>query len=270
MKLRPLTIETHVTHKCNLFCKGCVHYSDYGHKNEIDYDELILSMEKWADRISPQLFAILGGEPLIYKNLCNFILKCREIWKESKLLLVSNGFLIKNHKELPDILKRTNCRLDISIHDNSNQYLKKVEEIKDFLKNDNWKNVEIRWRESYLSWYAPYKGYGNNMRPFNENKIKESCNICPSKKCIQLFEGKLWKCPAIAYLKMQDDKIKLHSDWQNYIKNYIPLNVNCSDNELKSFFKKEEEFICNMCPSILQSKIMKNPLEKPKYLVNLL
>jgi len=270
MKLRPLAIETHVTHKCNLFCKGCVHYSDYGHKKEIDYDELILSMENWSNRISPQLFAILGGEPLIYKNLSSFILKSKEIWKESKLLLVSNGFLIKNHKDLPDALRKTNCRLDISIHDNSNEYLKKVEEIKDILKSDSWKNVEVRWRESYLSWYSPYKGYGNNMHPFNENKIKESWEICQSKKCTQLFEGKLWKCPAIAYLKMQDEKIKLHSDWHTYIKNYTPLDVNCSDDELKLFFEKKEEFICNMCPSTLQSKIIKNPLEKTKYLVSLL
>ena len=58
-------------------------------------------------------------------------------------------------------------------------------------------------RPSVVHWLAQYKGFGDKMEPFEDNNPKSSWNACVSKLCVQLHQGKLWKCPALAYLPMQ-------------------------------------------------------------------
>ena len=67
---------------------------------------------------------------------------------------------------------------------------------------------------------------------------------------MQLYNGNLFKCGPIAYLNDFLDKYNLKSkpEWNPYSK-YNGLNPTCTEDELDKFLKKEEEFICNMCPA---------------------
>ncbi|MFQ5732854.1 MAG: hypothetical protein ACE5KM_12980, partial [Planctomycetaceae bacterium] len=66
--------------------------------------------------------------------------------------------------------------------------------------------------------------------------------------CLQLHDGKLWKCPAIAYLGIQDRKYGLGESWKPYLA-YEPLEVECSDAELREFVERRVEAACGMCPA---------------------
>jgi hypothetical protein len=65
---------------------------------------------------------------------------------------------------------------------------------------------------------------------------------------MQLFEGKLWKCAKIAYLRLIKE---LSEDWTPYL-NYRPLFSGCTDEELRDFIGKREEPCCGMCPSAVE------------------
>jgi hypothetical protein len=84
------------------------------------------------------------------------------------------------------------------------------------------------------------------MMPFEDGQQRQSWEICPARDCKQLFDGKIWKCSPIAYLRMQKQKYDLSPKWDPYLA-YEPLDPTCSDEDLVAFLSREDEPICSMC-----------------------
>lgn len=257
------SLELHACHVCNLSCKYCTHYSDNKHKGILSLEDSEDWMKGWSNRIQPEQFAILGGEPALNPKLPELIALSRNYWPHSRIILVSNGFFLHRHPTLEQTLLDNNVQLHISIHSDSPEYTEKLVPVRAFLAN--WKQ-KITWRPCYKSWSAMYRGYGNTMEPFADEDQRRSWEICECRTCSQLFHGDIWKCPNIAYLKMQLEKFNLQDNekWTPYMQ-YKPLSPSCSDLELTNFFEREDEFICKMCPSRTQfiKNDEKNPLSLP-------
>jgi len=135
--------------------------------------------------------------------------------------------------------------LQISLHSNDDKYLEKIDEITSILKTQNIRYTLIN---SYQRWTQRYTEQDSSITPFDDKNPRKSWEICPAKECVQLYHGKLWKCPAIAYLSLMDKKKLLSEAWDQYL-TYKPLKYNCKDEELQSFLEKGDEYICGMCPS---------------------
>ena len=86
------------------------------------------------------------------------------------------------------------------------------------------------------------------MEPFEDGSPRLRWEICPARVAKQLFEGRIWKCAPLAYLKLQKAKYTLSSRWDFYL-NYKALEPNCTDRELDHFIAREEEVFCGMCPA---------------------
>src|SRR5207244_5365780 len=61
-------LELHVTHACNLACESCSHYSDHGHRGNLDLAEADRWMAAWSGRLHIEQFNLLGGEPTIHRS----------------------------------------------------------------------------------------------------------------------------------------------------------------------------------------------------------
>ena len=94
------------------------------------------------------------------------------------------------------------------------------------------------------------------MIPFSDENPRGSWEICPGKYCRQLHDGKIYKCPPLAYLPILNNKLELSPKWRPYL-NYDPLDASCCDDELELFFDREEEEYCRMCSAY------NRPLAKP-------
>jgi hypothetical protein len=241
-------LEIHVAHSCNLTCESCSHYSNQGHTGILPLDEADNWMKLWNNRINPKVFSILGGEPTIHPNLTKFISLSRKNWPNANLKIVTNGFLLHRHPNLPLTLNEdSNTIIHLSIHHNSSEYQASLKPVLELL--DKWKKlgVNVSYENAYNRWTRRYHGFGSSMKPFKDNNPRKSWETCPAR-CYQLFEGKIWKCAPLAYLKLQNEKFKLSSEWKPYLE-YRPLKPNCTGNELDDFFNKEEESFCCMCSS---------------------
>jgi hypothetical protein len=97
------------------------------------------------------------------------------------------------------------------------------------------------------------------MTPFGDGQPRQSWEHCHARLCKQLFEGRIWKCPAIAYLPMQDAKYGLGEAWKPYL-DYEALSPDCSDEDLEVFLRVEEEPCCGMCPAVPERFQMPSPL----------
>jgi hypothetical protein len=256
-------LEIHAAHACNLTCESCSHYSNQGHKGMMALADAESWMAPWAARIDPLVFSILGGEPTINPDLEGIVSLARRHWTRAMIRIVTNGFFLRRHPNLPHLLREDgNALLYVSIHHNSNAYQEKLAPVADLLHD--WVTrlgVRVIVYRSYLYWTQRYVGSGDTMEPFDDGDPRASWEICMAKYCTQLFEGKLWKCAPLAYLGLQAQKYDLSSAWTPYL-GYTPLDPGCTNAELDGFFAREEERVCGMCPA--QERPMRLPLPLPR------
>lgn len=243
-------LEIHVAHACNLACESCSHYSDHNHKGVVSIEEAREWMAPWAGRIEPRFFSLLGGEPTIHPQLTKFVRLAREHWPRSNLRIVTNGFFLHRHPDLPAVLRDDgNANLYISVHHDSPEYRSRMVPVIELAQR--WARdygLRIPVYPSGEMWTRRYKGFGAAMEPYEDRQPRRSWEICTAKTCPQLFDGRIWKCSQLAYLGMQDARFKLSERWKPYL-DYRPLEPGCSDEALREFFSREEESHCSMCPS---------------------
>ena len=246
-------LELHVTHACNFTCEGCSHYSNHGHTGNISLDDCEEWLYGWSRRVKPKTFTILGGEPTLNKNLPEIVYMVRAMFPDptTGIDVITNATGLHLQPRLPQMLVATGATLAVSIHSTEHpNYIKKFK--RGYKLAKKWKHdlgvwVEF-WDFTNKEWVRQYKGFGDTMMPYEDNNPRKSWEVCISKYAMQLHEGKLWKCPALAYLPMQAKKYNLSDKWNPYLK-YQSLEVDCTDEELEEFLNREDESFCSMCPA---------------------
>lgn len=247
------SIEWHVSHNCNFSCSGCSDFSNYKHNQRITAELLESWYIPWHQRILPKTVALVGGEPLLNKDIEQIVLTARQYWPNSELELVTNGWLLYRYPDLLKILNDTNTTLYVSKHYDSIEYNKKFSSIVDYLVQHN---VNYKIYRNDKTWFEIYRP---ELLPHEDNNYQSSWNNCPTyQDCVQLYDGALWKCPPIAYINLMNKTHNLDSKWDTYLQ-YKALQPSCTDKEIIDFFNKGAESICSMCPAKL--KITKKEVE---------
>ena len=262
-------LEWHITHSCNFMCQGCGHFTNDGYNEHISINDLKEWYSLWKDKIKPKELSILGGEPLLHKDLIDIIYMTKEEWniqEDQYYEIVTNGVLIDRHPELPKALYDTNCVLTISMHSYDKEYLKVF--LKSLSKINEWielYGINVVLNDSANHWIKTYHGNGKNILPFEDNDPQMSWDRCPSgQQNFQLYNGEIYKCSPLAYLQLKKRKYgdQLSSKWDPYLK-YKPLSSDSTEEEVYEFFNRGSESVCGMCPKNPQKFIKSNPLKRP-------
>jgi hypothetical protein len=258
-------LELHVANACNLTCESCSHFSNDGHRGILGLDEADSWMKAWNRRIRPKLFCLLGGEPTLNPQLADMVLLAGKNWPESQVYVTTNGFFLHRHPSLPQALKEVHGYVLVSIHDCSQAYWTTLSGQLRLLREWQAKyKFDVYYNDSYHNWTRRYKGQGPNVLPYTDHSPRSSWENCAAKFCTQLFRGKIWKCSTITYLQLQKESFPtLSSSWDRYLA-YEPLDPNCTDEDLDSFFSRQEEDICNMCPAKPEPFIKPSPIRLKK------
>ena len=248
-------LEWHLTHSCNFTCQGCGHFTNDGYRRDFSVDELKSWYLPWVDKIRPRELSMLGGEPLLNKDLIEILYMTREVWDiddEQYFELATNGLLINKHPELEMALRDTNCTLLITKHSEDPIYLKLFE--KSMQTIEGW-DIDFLIHDATDYWLQAYNGYGSTIEPIGHDNPEESWDNCPTgQENFQLYNGLIYKCAPLAYLPLQKQKYPNLSDkWNPYLK-YVPLTP---DGDIEEFFSREAESVCSMCPK--KSELIQKP-----------
>lgn len=243
-------LELHITHRCNLACESCSHYSNHGHRGDLSLAEAESWMGAWAGRLRPRMFTILGGEPTLHPELPAFLRLARRHWPGAMLRLVTNGFFLQRHPDLPAALRDDPyATIELSVHHDDPAYAEKLRPnltlLEGWVREHRLRVIGLR---SHGHWTRRYHGAGAAMRPYADADPRASWEHCPARHCAQLHEGRIWKCAPLAYLGLQDRKFVLDAAWDPYLR-YRPLAPDCTEAELEEFFDREDESVCGMCPA---------------------
>ena len=241
-------LEMHLSHVCNLKCKHCSHYCDFSYDQPIPLQETLDSMRRWSARLVPKGVFLMGGEPLLNKDLLTYLDETPKIFPHSQIALLTNAVLLAKWGEpLAEALKRNRIKLIVSIHPRPEQaeaaFKKSIRYLEELIARLDF-IVEVR--DAQEQWGALHLGQGRSMLPCQSNPI-QAREICCSKDCINLHQGKLWHCPTLAYLPLIAGKLKHKEAWQQYL-TYKPLSPDAGDREIQDFLTTPPLNFCSACP----------------------
>ena len=247
-------LEMPITHICSLHCDGCSAYSNYNIKRTVPLDEARAWMRAWSARLTPGEVRVLGGEPFLHPHLPEIILAARQFWPTSHIQLCTNGLNLDRHPMVAPIMALPNMSIHLSIHSTDEAYQARLQK---------GLNTLARWMGEYglkvqagnntVFWNRFYKGIGKSMQPF-EGQPLQSWKVCHSKRCCNLLENRLWKCPQIGNLHLVADRFELHKNpaWAKYLA-YPGIGLEATDEDLAAWLRARNgpESICDMCPTTL-------------------
>ena len=140
--------------------------------------------------------------------------------------------------------------------------------------NENDTGIRITSCEQHkIPWQAHYQGFEKELKPFysyTDTWYIENHKSCQAKNFVNLYKGKLYKCPTTAVLEhtLTTFNLTTHNDWQQYLQNYQYLDTTATDIEIADWLKNQQnpEKICNMCgfsgPKYTNGHLNKHELKK--------
>ena len=181
--------EMDVTSRCSLNCRECSHFipkhRQAGSARDYDAKALLENIDLFTAMIHKCLtFRVLGGEPLLHRDLHIIIRRLAAEPKIKNVQIVTNGTILPG-TELLNAMKHKKITVSIS---NYGPLSAKKDELAEML-HKHGVHVQIApsqplWRE--MNGLVP-RGYS----PEKMKKIFKGCN----DDCKSLYDGKLYLCP---------------------------------------------------------------------------
>jgi len=85
-------LEMHLASHCNMYCKGCSHFSPISEVRFASLSEIERDLKRLKFLFSNiKVIRLLGGEPLIHKDIVKFLYMVRDIFKNANIYIATNG-----------------------------------------------------------------------------------------------------------------------------------------------------------------------------------
>lgn len=199
-------LEVHASDSCNLNCKGCLHFSSL-YKNDIlpDIERVLSDVKRLNEKCQIFHLRILGGEPLLNPRLGELITRLRSFLPDTDIGIVTNGTLItRQNKKLFEIMKENMVGFNITLYPPT--YSNKDE----IYKVLNEANVSYGSHRAKIDEFS--KGFSLHRQSVESCKSHE---VCVSKGCLFLRNGRLYKCAPEALVNRFYEKFGIGIDTTN-------------------------------------------------------
>ena len=261
---RMLSIHSH--NGCNMACRGCNHHSGLlAPGSSLPIDDLLRDIEILLPRIHVwSHISVLGGEALIEPRTKEVLKLIRDMSEGVYVKIFSNGLLIPQNTDWILEHMKEGGIFRISLHiPPTDERLGRTDKtgdityknVKDFIEIAEKEGIDMSLLEISENWddlwFDLLQWKDNKLYPWEDNNIEKSFEYCTAPN-VQLYLGKLWKCPSIAYLRetlvstgQVDDPV-----WQKYL-NYHATPIDAPIEELYAMADEvlNPHEICNKCPS---------------------
>lgn len=203
-------LEYHVSHHCNLNCKGCGHLSNLVWEasfGSIDqYRKDLLRLRELFDNI--KTIRLMGGEPLLNPECDRFICETRNIFPKTRLLLVTNGLRIpKMGKVFFEVVRSADCTIQVSMYEPTRKMIDEIQKI--------CEQEEVKLEKIPVSKEMFFK----QLDLHGKNDPDRSFSGCYSQKCTYLEDGKLSVCcaPLLSHRFSGEFYVEIAVDSEDYI-----------------------------------------------------
>ena len=176
-------LEYHVADHCNLNCRACEHYSGLVENPKYpifdDFKKQFIRLKELINDIG--VIRILGGEPLLNKEIEKYLELTRKLYPEASICIVTNALLIKSMPDsLFDTMKRENIYFSISFYPPLENGMN---DILSFLKEKEVQYIIFEMAKKFTMKQTL-------VRKSDMNYFRR----CYQARCNNFYEGKLAAC----------------------------------------------------------------------------
>jgi uncharacterized Fe-S cluster-containing radical SAM superfamily protein len=240
-----LYLEIVTTTRCTLKCKHCI-----GDIPEIKQDEqYAMSFEDYKEYLdsllknlkSLKLVRILGGEPLLNKEIDKIIAYTLEQTKIKQVYLVTNATIMLSDKVIEALKKYPRkSTVDISNYSANQDLLSKLK-IREIIETCEKHNITVNCPKSYL--WNPISPVKYHARTIKENrKYYRGCaSLCVGMHKTPDAGAAVFPCLRAGTLFLR----KIGSQTEK--KDYIRLDNNLSKKDILRFHLNEDFDACKYC-----------------------
>lgn len=175
---------------CSLKCDFCSHCIPYANPpKHFDVDVLISDLNKLLDYSYVECLAIMGGEPLVYPDLNEFIRKYKDLKNKEHIgftRIVTNGTVLPTDGFFAAYKELDNAYIYIS---NYGEKSKKIDQLIEKCKEYDIGVFVCPFSDDWVS-----LGGFSYRRNYTEDQLKHLYAVCGSHSCVQLLNGRIYSC----------------------------------------------------------------------------
>lgn len=227
-------LEAHVADGCNLKCRGCLHFSNlFGREEFPDLSKLLKDMQRISEKCEIFQFRVLGGEPLLNRDLPTFLKILREILPNTDIAVISNGILIPQaSEELFKVMMELDIGFNLTLYPPTLKMKEKIYEVLD--KH----HVAYGSHEAKINEFEKYL----MLQPAEHDT--RAYEQCVSRGILTLRDGKLYKCPIVTFVNRYFDTFSIPQHYNEGIDIY---DDNLDWNEIIERLTFKEGSFCRHC-----------------------
>ncbi len=223
-----------IAHHCNINCASCDHCAPLAKKEFVDFKIFQADIRKMSEIFSHiDTIGIMGGEPLLNKDVLKILEYTRKIFPLSNIVLFTNGTLLLNQpKSFWETLYKNKIIVLVTVYRLKINY-KKMKEIAQKYK------VNINFKLNLEFCKAPFDLTGNQN---NNERIKDCYQ---ANHCATLENGKLFRCSVVTSSKHFNEFFSQNLKIDNY--DFIDIHKkSLNDEQIVEYFLNPIPF-CRYC-----------------------
>ncbi|MCL2065016.1 MAG: lysylphosphatidylglycerol synthase domain-containing protein [Candidatus Cloacimonetes bacterium] len=191
---KKIRFAVHLTDHCNLNCKGCNHFSPLSEEHFLDVEKYESDCRKFSSIASNKvkLIKLLGGEPLLHKEIVRLIEITRKYFSQTAIELWTNGILLVNMpQQFFECCAKNKVLISITPYPIKLDF-DKINEIKEKYK------VRIVKDKTTFHLTQKFRRYTLDLN--GSQDAKNNFIRCRSSHCSTLRDGKYYLCNTAAYI----------------------------------------------------------------------
>lgn len=233
------SVDITITEKCSLKCKHCANLLQYyTNPKDEEFEKISHAVKRLAECVDLiGRVSILGGEPLLCKDLSRYVDICTNIENIENILVVTNGTIVPTEELITALKKDNRCVLSVSNYGSISRNKEKIIELS---RQEDFRIAITRrengiWRELGKIEYVD----------LSNDELEEKWNECLIKKYLSIKDGKLFVCPFAA------NAYSLQAIPQNDVEYVDLVDETVSIEELrvqvKEFLQRKSHPECRYC-----------------------
>lgn len=232
-------LHIHLADHCNLDCRGCDNFSPIAPAVFADVSTFENDCKQISKLCGDKIdeIQLLGGEPLLHRQIVDFIEIARKYFPNNKIVIISNGVLIPRMKaDFWETCRKNNIEIIVT------KYPIKLDfdAIRNKAESENIK----------FSFYGNTEKIDKTMQctPLDlegKQNGKDSFLRCSrANRCVAMDNGKMYTCSLIPYVKYFNTQF--NKDLKITNKDYLDIYKVKNADEILDFLCKPMPF-CRYC-----------------------
>ncbi len=196
---------------CNLNCAGCSHFAPLvKEKSLLSFEEFKSNIDRLKELFEEiRSIQLLGGEPLLNKELGKMIIYTKQVFPHTYLSIISNGILFPQmDDELFTILKENNVMTYITEYPNCKNIIDKVDVL---LKEKNVKYLIRRPKDN------SEKKFFKKYQLIENKNPEETFYSCPERICHTINNSKFSSCYYAVTVERANKYFGINIPWQDSV-----------------------------------------------------